>query len=332
MSKLIENSLEILLSLFIVFGLLYVAFEVKPEVSVPKYTPTMFGLRDHYYSVVSPGENKQIIWAVGNEGRVIRSEDAGKQWRIQETGTKANLQSIAAWDSSSAIVIGDLATVLITGDSGKAWAHIAVKTYQYGDQFLKVYIDHDKGNAWLSGTMSTVMLSKDRGKTWHLVHKAEDIAWNDITVAPDGSVWVVGEFGRMQRSRDEGTTWEEVKAPTSGSSLMSIAFSDSRHGIAVGLSGIVVTTEDGGAHWSRVPAVTHAHLFDILWDGQEFLAVGANGVFAGFSPDGHIRKVSRIHPDNSGWYTQINRYANDDYLIAGTNLGLRNKKGWFVYQ
>lgn len=332
MNKLVENVLEILLPLLIVGGLLYVAFYVKPTVTLPEYTPTLFEYRDHYYGVVSPDQDHSVIWAVGNNGRVIRTDNAGKDWHIQDTGTKRDLQSISAWDSDSAIVVGDLATVLTTDDGGESWSKVPIEVYEFGDQLLQVFVDSARGQAWISGTMGTVIKSSDRGKTWSMVHPQEDLAWNDITVAPGGSVWVVGEFGRMQRSQDDGASWQEVEAPTAGSSLMAIAFSSQQHGVAVGLSGVVVRTADGGDSWSRVEHVTEAHFFDIVWDGQRFVAVGDNGILASFSAEGQVVQVGRIQPDNSLWYTQITPLSAAAYLIAGANLGLYSAEKWNVYR
>lgn len=332
MNKTLENILEILASLFIVGGLLYVAFYVKPSVTVPGYTPTMFAYRDHYYSVVSPDQQHKVFWAVGNNGKIIRSDNAGDNWHIQKSGTKRNLQSMAPWDSQSAIVVGDLATVLTTDDGGKSWSKSTIETYEYGDQLLQVYADPASGEAWLSGTMATVMKSKDRGQTWKMTHPQEDLAWNDITVAPDGSVWVVGEFGRMQRSVDDGASWQEIETPTSGSSLMAIAFSDRQHGLVVGLSGTVFSSADGGDSWTLVPDVTQAHFFDVSWDGEYFVAIGDTGVLAIFSEDGKPVHVGRIHTNNSGWYTQVTPLSADRLLIAGSNLGLHFGKDWHVFQ
>ncbi len=332
MSRLIENTLEILVSLLIVGGLLYVAFYVKPTVTVPQYTPTIFGHRDHYYGVVSPDAEHRVFWAVGNNGRVIRSEGAGRGWSIQESGTEAHLQSIAAWDRQRAVVVGDLATVLVTEDGGQSWTRIPVKVREFGDQLLRVRIDREHGTVWLTGTMATVMKSSDQGRSWAMTHPEEDLAWNDVNFAPDGTVWLVGEFGRMQRSRDQGTSWEEVEVPSSGSSLMAIAFADPLHGLAVGLSGTVVSTTDGGDSWRAVEGVTDSHYFDVVWDGERFLAVGNNGVLARFAVTGEPEQVGRIHPDNSGWYTQISPLQDAGYLIAGNNLGLLQNDRWQAYE
>jgi len=331
MNKLISNSLEILFSLFIVCGLLFIAFYVKPTATVAKYEPTLFGYRDNYYSVASPLADGSVIWAVGNKGKIIRSDDSGTTWRIQESPTTSHLQDIAIWDEKSAIVAGDLASVLITDDAGQNWTPVEISVYQFGDQLLQVYIDHVKQQAWISGTMGGVLKSADKGKTWQLTHEEEDVAWNDIEVDRRGQVWVAGEFGRLQRSTDDGANWEEIEVPTTGSSLMAITFADEIHGVAVGLSGSIMRTENGGDDWTVVEDVTAAHLFDINWDGQQYVAVGNNGIIAYGSPDGSEWQVKKIHPDNSGWYTSIIPVATS-YLIAGVNLGILNGTDWKVFQ
>jgi photosystem II stability/assembly factor-like uncharacterized protein len=113
---------------------------------------------------------------------------------------------------------------------------------------------------------------------------------------------------------------------------MAIAFSSQQHGIAVGLSGVVVRTADGGDSWSRVEHVTEAHFFDVVWDGQGFAAVGDNGILASFSAEGQVVQVGRIQPDNSLWYTQITPLSAAAYLIAGANLGLYSAENWHVYR
>lgn len=331
MNRVVLNSLEILFSLFIVGGLLYVAFYVKPTATVPRYEPTLFGFRDNYYSVISPLADGRVLWAVGNNGKIIRSEDHGTTWLLQEAPVTSHLQDISYWDDRTAIVAGDLSTILITDNAGRNWEKIPFETRPLGDQLLQVYVDRNSQQAWIVGTMGTVLRSADRGRTWEFAHEEEDVAWNEIVVDKRGWVWIAGEFGRLQRSKDNGVNWEEIETTSSGSSLMSIAFSDENHGVAVGLTGSVLRTENGGDDWQQVEGVTTAHLFDINWDGKQFIAVGNNGLLAQGTPDGSEWKVRKIHPDNSGWYTSIIPVTGS-YAIAGVNLGILKGPDWQVFQ
>ena len=48
--------------------------------------------------------------------------------------------------------------------------------------------------------------------------------------------------------------------------------------MAVGLTGTLLVTEDGGASWRDVPPLTREHLLDIAWDENRWVAVGDKGV------------------------------------------------------
>jgi len=60
----------------------------------------------------------------------------------------------------------------------------------------------------------------------------------------------VGAGGAILHSEDQGSTWLQAPCPTSVT-LTSVAFVDSSIGWAVGHSGVILVTHDGGISWSR---------------------------------------------------------------------------------
>ncbi len=325
MKQRIIYSLEILVSLLVVGGLLWIAFYYKPQTEVAGVEPALFGFRNNFFGVVVPEESPQVAWAVGTGGRIIRSEDAGGTWTIQETPTQEHLQDIAAWDEKRALVVGDQGTVLLTGDGGKTWQPVEVDVREFGEQLLQAHVKPGSDRAWITGTFGTLFRSLDGGETWEMVHPEVDVAWNDVTVAPDGTVWLVGEFGRVRRSNDGGETWEDVSVDTD-SSLMSIAFADGNEAVMVGLSGTVAHTTDGGQTWQMVYTDHDNHLFDVNWTGTEFLAVGDAGM-AGRSSGGAKWSFFRLAENNFSWYTKSAATEQKSY-ISGANLGALEGGDW----
>lgn len=331
MKRHITYGLEILASLFVVGGLLWVAFYVKPKTDVASVEPALFGYRNNFYGVVVPEDDRHVVWAVGTGGRIIRSENAGETWIIQETPTQKNLQDIAALDRTTALVVGDQGTVLITADTGQTWTRVEVPTREFGDQLLQAYIEKGTGRWWITGTFGTVLRSQSSGEIWEMVHPEDDVAWNDLTVAPDGTVWVVGEFGRVRRSADSGETWEDVSIDTE-ISLMSIAFADENSAVVVGLSGTIAHSNDGGESWQVVSTGHEDHLYDVEWTGQDYAVVGNAGMVGRAGYEGSDWTFFQLAKNNFGWYTKLAASDPETLYISGASLGVLENRNWRPFQ
>jgi photosystem II stability/assembly factor-like uncharacterized protein len=79
--------------------------------------------------------------------------------------------------------------------------------------------------------------------------------------------------GAIVATSDGGATWREVHKTTM--TLRDIAFPDILHGWAVGDNGTILTTADGGGHWTSKPSLTDARLFRVAFpDIKHGWAVG----------------------------------------------------------
>src|SRR5271169_3414365 len=77
--------------------------------------------------------------------------------------------------------------------------------------------------------------------------------------------------------RPNDMVWQTA---ASGSSLRSVyATADGRRGWVVGTDGTILTTEDGGGHWTSQTSLTSNHLLGVAVaaDGRHGWAVGDNG-------------------------------------------------------
>lgn len=301
--------------LVIVGGLLYAGLFVKAEAVVQKVEPPAIERRDSFYAVAAP--DARVVWAVGSGGKIVRSEDGGQSWTRQASGTDVNLQGIAAWDEQAAIAVGNDGVVVVTADAGQTWKRAEIPASGNPNKLFRVRIAN--GTAWAVGEFGALLRSDDRGVTWTRALPEKDRAWNDIAFVGDAG-WLVGEFGALMKSGDGGASWEPAATPNKVS-LMSVAFRDAQHGVAVGLAGALLVTADGGASWRQVPAFTREHFYSVMWDAGRWLAVGDKGVMATAEADAARWQLGRVAEGDVSWRTQVAR-AGSRYFLAGSNLAV----------
>lgn len=301
---------------------------VRLEVPRVVIQPPVIETRDRFLSVAAVGD---VMWAVGKDGKIIRSENAGKSWVGQQTGLHINFQSIAAWDADKAVVVANAGKGLVTSDGGKSWEPVSLPVSGQGSgKVLRVRID-PQGRAWAVSEINVILRSADFGKTWERVTKVDDdVAWNDIAFTGAGTACVVGEFGRLACSGDDGATWEPRETNVQPS-LMSLVFRDAQHGVAVGLSGTVLATDDAGATWrSATVDGLDRHLFDLIWTGARWTAVGDKGVLLIGDADASHWEVGRVNPAEFAWHIALARHGNG-FVTVGLNVGRWEAGQWELF-
>ena len=312
--------------LLIIGGLLYAAFLVKPSSAGGSVPPAALEKRDYYYGVAIPSPT--TIWAVGTFGKVVRSDDEGKSWKIQPTPVTVNLQSIAAWDLVRGVVVEKNGVVIVTKDGGKSWLEVSVPRSDVSNKFMKVRIVAD-GSAWAVGEMGAVLVSRDRGATWARAAAEEDVTFGDIAFVEQRAV-LVGEFGRIKISENGGASWNVVNNPVK-SSLTSVAFRNRLEGVAVGLDGVILETKDGGKNWAQVTTNYRQHLLDVIWDGNAWVAVGNRGtILKSNDPSGKDWSIMPVAGQASGWYTKVEK-SGDRYFFSGTTLAVVENGKFHTY-
>ncbi|MEP6492726.1 MAG: glycosyl hydrolase [bacterium] len=118
---------------------------------------------------------------------------------------------------------------------------------------------------WASGTRGRVARTTDGGKTWTVdsVPGASTLDFRDIHASSATSAWVISaglaDSGQAQIFHSsDGTSWKkQFETTLPGVFLDAISFWDDQHGIAmsdpVGGRLFLLTTDDGGSSWTRVP-------------------------------------------------------------------------------
>eukprot|EP00456_Euglypha_rotunda_P033111 TRINITY_DN25690_c0_g1_i1.p1 TRINITY_DN25690_c0_g1~~TRINITY_DN25690_c0_g1_i1.p1 ORF type:complete len:368 (-),score=85.09 TRINITY_DN25690_c0_g1_i1:121-1224(-) len=306
--------------LLVIGGLLYAAFFLKAGAAIQSVKPPAIERRDTFLGVAMPAST--VIWAVGGNGKIVRSDDGGMVFSAQVGPVSVNLQAIAAWSAEQAIAAGNEGLVIRTDDGGKNWQLVPAPKSEIANKLLRLRA-YDGGIAWAVGELGAVLKSSDYGHSWQRVLPEKDQAWNDIFFVGERG-WLVGEFGQILISEDGGVQWRPVVSGIE-SSLMSVCFRDADNGVAVGLSGSVLSTRDGGASWTALKPQTREHLNDVIWDGTRWIAVGDKGVMVTGDSTAENWQATRISEGNLAWHTQIVALPPvtgqaSGYILAGANL------------
>jgi photosystem II stability/assembly factor-like uncharacterized protein len=116
--------------------------------------------------------------------------------------------------------------------------------------------------AWTSGSGSTVLRTTDGGVSWQKVSVTEDrLDFRDVDAIDANTAYVLsignGPQSRIYKTNDGGQTWQlQFKNQDPKAFLDAMTFWDATHGVAFGDSVdhqfYILTTENGGALWSRV--------------------------------------------------------------------------------
>lgn len=301
----------------IIGGLLYAGLFVKPKPAGKPVAQPLVERGDAFYGLAVLPDGR--MWAVGTNGKILHSDDAGQGWHMQRTASQETLQDIAAWDARRAVAVGNEGVVLTTADAGLTWTPAQAPRSAISNKLMRVHVSQD-GSAWAVGSGGVLLRSRDYGKRWESAAQGEDTAWNGIAFdGPRGCV--VGEFGRIRITGDAGERWTSVASPVKHS-LMSVRFRDSSHAIAVGLGGAVLVSDNGGASWTQAARATDEDLLDVAWDGSQWIAVGDKGVVLVAGPDAGSWRLTRFEPLDRRWYTRVQPHGGK-YYAAGSRLAVK---------
>jgi photosystem II stability/assembly factor-like uncharacterized protein len=221
--------------------------------------------------------------AVSYGGRIFRSTDGGAAWIAAHQ--TPDTENVAGFQSFPVARAGDDALVIRAGNfifrsAGGAGfektesASIRVLDIHFLDPLVGVAV----------GAEGTIQRTVDGGKTWRVVESGTKRKLEGVAFVDDKHGIAVGWEGtgpRMVRTEDGGLTWQAQPCELRGNEgFADVAMLPSQIGMAVGGSGVVIKTTDGGRSWTQLK---HGLTTDLLravtlLDANTAVVVGARGV------------------------------------------------------
>ena len=176
----------------------------------------------------------QSVWAVGDQGTILRTEDGGGSWKPGSTGTNYPLYYLTFATHQSGWAVGGkppTCIILRTEDGGSSWKPQTNgnKAALYSVAFVTPQL------AWAVGYGGSILHTEDGGGSWKPQTSGSSGWLRSVAFATPKSGWAVGgvdpKFGASKaiilHTEDGGSTW---KGQTSGTTafLNSVAFAKPR--------------------------------------------------------------------------------------------------------
>src|SRR6185369_11026979 len=183
--------------------------------------------------------------------------------------------------------------------------------------------------AWASGAGATVLRTVDAGATWQKLNVTDEaLDFRDVDAIDTDTAYVLsignGPSSRIYKTTDAGKTWQlQFKNNDPKAFLDAMSFWDADQGIAFGdsvdLQFYILTTDNGGRTWRRVPP---ANLPPALGNEGAFAASGTNiavfGKTYAWIGTGAAAKARVLRTSDGGRTWQV----ADTPLAAGPSTGI----------
>ena len=237
-------------------------------------------------------------WAVGVNGTILHTADAGKTWAAQDSGTTNNIVAIDVVTEVKAWAVTDRAEILATADGGETWVDQTPWPW-FTQDLTDIHFPVDDQVGYAVGRRGVFARTTDGGATWQpmVIRPNGSGGWETVSAVPQPAPmgrWLlgvnfidnlrgcaVGLNGTLIKTFDGGNTWSVPTMPAIGLTFLTdVEFTAGNRGYAVGNSGMILQTINAGNTWTQQVSGTAAQLnavtFPERWTNG--WAVGAGGL------------------------------------------------------
>lgn len=203
--------------------------------------------------------------------------DGCNTWNQGTTPPNSYFAGVNIVSNDKAFLSGGQGTLLKSTDGGSTWFTINSNT----TGSLERIIFKDLLNGFIIANSGPSIITTDGGENWNAINYS--FGWlNDGAFFGNNSIALAGSNGKIYISDDGGQNWIEKIVASSGTYVSSISFKDSLNGIAVGETGLLLYTTDGGDSWNQQFSPTLTDFYDIEYSENNCgIIIGKDGVILG---------------------------------------------------
>jgi len=246
-----------------------------------------------------------IGFAVGQRGRILRTENEGATWTDVTSGPSNTLRGLSfPIGSQVGWAVGASGTILRTANRCTTWAAQASGT---GQTLYSVSFGADILNGVAVGAAGTIVRTANGVNWFGAVSGTSNILYG-VYMVDALTGYAVGAGGTILKTVDGGANWAAQASGTTNN-LYGVCFVDANIGYAVGVSGTIRKTVNGGTTWTGQTSGTTNNLYAVDFPNKD---VRPNyGYVAGAS--GTIRYTAN---GGTNWNGATSNTSNSLYSIG----------------
>lgn len=223
-------------------------------------------------------------WAVGHDGVILATKDAGSTWAKQFDGNDANRliqnefssklnekknqlnqQNLSAQVKDQ--LLSDIDSLTLGLEDIKAGAEFGPSRPFFGVWF--------KNNleGVVVGSFGQIFGTKNGGQSWFYmgsnIKNPDNFHFNGISLLADGRLAITSEQGKIWLSKDQGTSWNLVDTGYEGYIYGVISIPKTSKLIAYGFAGNLFQADADGKSWKALPKLTNKSLISAAVSGSQ---------------------------------------------------------------
>jgi photosystem II stability/assembly factor-like uncharacterized protein len=156
-------------------------------------------------------DSAMVGWVSGRNGVVLNTASGGRNWILQPSGTKQDINSVVFVDMRVGWAVGGGGTVLRSTSSGALWnpQSSGIKAALRAVFFLP----NGPKDGYAVGDGGTVLVTFD-GLSWEAKPSGVTGRLNDVCFVDARTGWAVGEGGVLLMTENHGAGWRAIASGT----------------------------------------------------------------------------------------------------------------------
>ena len=276
------------------------------------------------------------LFAVGERGHIIYSEDEGDSWLQAAVPVSSSLTAIHFIDSNTGWAVGHDGVVLKTDDGGNSWVKqldgyeintMVVAAYQQQMQQLQKQLEQLQSQGAdteeleiaiedFEIVLDDALVAEEEGPTKPLL---------DLLFLNPQQGWVIGSYGLILETNDGGANWLPVMTKLDnpdGFHLNSILQTSQGDLLIAGEAGALFRSQDSGQSWQRLDSPYEGSYYALLetQPSRSLLVVGLRG--RTFQSDDGGDSWQELDSATRSTLSAALQLDNGDLLLAGSSGAL----------